>query len=616
MSALNDLSTAQGVDRYVGQKVSAEIARQRPAPRYAVVKGIDADKKIAEVSYIGEDSVVKVPYSNVIPNEVGQEVRIEGVPGDRYITAIRGMSADEAGILDLGENLETTKTDIADALAGNYAGEDSILNQIQEWAQSILGGGVGEFIGSIFTGGGLFNLGQLTSGPINLISYTGEFDLAGTVREGEGWSWDEFNGHTNPGSAKFSAAEAIGGNLTPPRPARVEPGKSYPVEVWVKWEDLISVNEAFAIDVSWYRSDRTLISTSVAASKISPLSNSDWVKLSGTVTAPSGAFWGAVFFRVAPTTSSGYVWFDDVGIFSDQASLPQVLIANLPEDLQNILGWLESLVDQLLGALGIPQLGSLFDKIADLSDEIESWFGDTQFLSGDFDDLVYDLLHNPVAVLGSLPQSAISGLSGIIGNFSTMFSQFSDIAQGLAVVPVNDIVSGFKDGFSGLRNSVSGVVQEAIDSAVEAVVDGLNGIGDFSSMIVSSVNGMINNIISSIFGDGGTKWGQEVLVASGPVTTGPNDIPLGFGMPFSGKITDLSFYSSDHLSTGGGSGATIEVRKNGSQVRTETWVGGNNSKNVTGLNISVSKYDRITFWVTSATSQLANMSISVMGTYV
>lgn len=447
MSALSDLATAQGIDRYVEKKVSTELIRQRPAPRYATVVGIDTDSKIAEVSFVGEDSVVKVPYTNIAPSEIGQEVRIEGIPGDRYITAIRGLSADENKILDLGENLELTKNDIAAALQGDYAGDDPILGQIKDWAEGILGGGVGEFIGSIFTGGGLFNLGQLTNKPINLISYTGEFDLSNTVKTGEGWSWDENEGHTNPGSAKFTASEAVGGVLTPPRPARVEPGKTYPVEAFLKWQDIVATGEAFSIDITWYRRDRTQISTTVAASISDPASSADWYKLSGNVIAPEDAFWAAVFFRVGPLVTAGYVWFDDVGIFANQASLPQILIANLPEDLQNLFGWLEALVNQFLGALGIPAIGTLFDKIADLSDEIESWFGNTESLAGDFSDLIHNLINNPIAVLGAIPQALVTGLPSALTDFLSMFGQFSDISQGIPTIPINSLVQGFKDGW-------------------------------------------------------------------------------------------------------------------------------------------------------------------------
>lgn len=85
-------------------------------------------------------------------------------------------------------------------------------------------------------------------------------------------------------------------------------------------------------------------------------------------------------------------------------------------------------------------------------------------------------------------------------------------------------------------------------------------------------------------------------------------------MPFSGKITDIELYSNDHIGSGS---IVVEARRNGTAIQTMTWNGGNNRfTGASGLALSVSKGDRITFYVTSATSQAANMSVSVMGKYV
>lgn len=603
-----DLITAQEIDRYTTKKISNELVKQRPGPKYAIVKSIDNDSGIAEVSYVGEDSIVKVPFGIAAPTEIGQEVRIEGVPGDRFITSVRGTTAVEQSVEDNADQIEQNKTDIFDALLGNYLGNDNILLQLQEWAAG-LGGAVVDFIGSIFNGGGLFNLGQLTTGSINLISYEGQFDIAKTVKIGEGWSWDGDIGHGAPGCAKFSGADAIGGVLTPPTPARVEPGKNYTASAWAKWADLLAVG-TIAVDVKWYRADKTEIST-VEATRLQIGGSGDWSPMSGDIVAPPGAYWAAVFLRADGDVSEGVVWFDDVGLYSEQASLPQMFIANLPQDLQNLFGWLENLVDQLLGVFGLSGVGSLFDKIFDLTDEFDAWFGDSQGLLGSFDDLVGNLLNDPLSVIGTLPQQIISGLPQALNDLA---NNFGGILQSLLgdYTGSNSDLLGIQDWASG----ISGLVDGAVNAAVDAVVNGMNGIGAFANAITAAISAAIQSALGAIFGDGGTKWGQEVLVASGPVTTGPNDIPLGFGMPFSGKITDLEFYSSEHLAVGSGSSATIEVRKNGTTIQTVTWNGGTSSRVIGGLNLSVARSDRITFWVTNITSQMANMSASVMGKYV
>ena len=96
MSDLNDFITAQRVDKAIEKKVTTQLNKQRPVAKYAVVKSIDNNTRSAEVVYIGESDPVRIPFGLVGPNEVGQEVRIEGTPGDRYITGIRGTTRVEA----------------------------------------------------------------------------------------------------------------------------------------------------------------------------------------------------------------------------------------------------------------------------------------------------------------------------------------------------------------------------------------------------------------------------------------------------------------------------------------------------------------------------------------
>lgn len=491
--------------------------------------------------------------------------------------------------------------DLLQALKGEYSGGDSVLAAIQQVARGFT---------SVLQGGPLINLGQLTTQPINLLP-SGTFDTDTTVLLGEGWLHDPAVGRTSPGSARFDASGEAG-VLYPPAPGEVEAGKKYTATVYVSWNGISGAGtDAFHPVVRWYDSGDAQIAETVMPTVSSPgvSSSGNWAKLElENMTAPSNARYGRVLFQVKAGIN-GQVWWDDAGLWAEQQTLPQTVIEGLADSLQAVIDWTQALVDSLLGALGIPAMGDLFDRITDLSDEIGSWFDDTEGLAGDFSNLVNGLLSNPASLLGDLPKSKITDLVGDLSNFTTMFSQFAGIANGDAITPINSVVQMFKDGWLGVGTQAS-------DAAVNAVIDGLQGIGAFAAAIDAAVRALINSIIANIFGDGGTKWGQEVLVASGPVTTGPNDIPLGFGMPFSGKITDLSFYSSDHVSTGSGSKLTIEVRKNGTTIRTEDWTGGTNSKNVMGLNLSVAKYDRITFWVTTATSQAANMSVSVMGAYV
>lgn len=121
MSTLDDFYTAQRLDKIIETKVDSILNKKRPAPRYAVVKEINTDEKYAMVSYIGEDSIVKIPYGSVAPENVGDAVRIEGVPGDRYISDVLG----DTKLKILANLAKDTAEDIKTGITSGYDGTDS-----------------------------------------------------------------------------------------------------------------------------------------------------------------------------------------------------------------------------------------------------------------------------------------------------------------------------------------------------------------------------------------------------------------------------------------------------------------------------------------------------------
>lgn len=168
-------------------------------------------------------------------------------------------------------------------------------------------------------------------------------------------------------------------------------------------------------------------------------------------------------------------------------------------------------------------------------------------------------------------------------------------------------------------NSALSAAQGAIDSAVQIVINGLNNIGQAADPILSAIDSLIDAIFGSGTSSGSTpvvRWSQEVLLCAGPVTTGPNDIPLGFQSPYGAVITSINARSSDHLSTGSGSKIVMQTLKNGTVIHTATWNGGNNTYSSGALNLTgINTGDVITFNVTEASSQMANMSVTVAGRY-
>lgn len=97
----SSFSTAQQIDARIRAIVGEELRKQRPAARYAVVNEILDDERAVMATFIGEDTPVRIPYLDVKPATVGQEVRVTGVGSDRVIDGIRGTSDTEARAADL-----------------------------------------------------------------------------------------------------------------------------------------------------------------------------------------------------------------------------------------------------------------------------------------------------------------------------------------------------------------------------------------------------------------------------------------------------------------------------------------------------------------------------------
>lgn len=106
MATWDDFSTAQRTREAMAKVAREEINRQRPAPRYAVVQSIDMDDRSIMGVFVGESEAVRIPFLDVIPSTVGQEVRVTGVGSDRVVDGIRGTSDSESRVAALeAENI-------------------------------------------------------------------------------------------------------------------------------------------------------------------------------------------------------------------------------------------------------------------------------------------------------------------------------------------------------------------------------------------------------------------------------------------------------------------------------------------------------------------------------
>lgn len=498
---------------------------------------------------------------------------IKTAPGDWLAAGtdfVLGIAADFRSLLE--------------ALGGQYTGDDEILKGIQSIAgtfRSVLNG--------------VIPIGLLAPTTPNLLP-NAHFDGAVSIVEGDGWTHDPEVGRNSAGAARYDCTGVAGMQLS--TPIQVSEGQKVAAEVWTRWAGVTSASGAgIRLMYRWYSGD-TLVSTTQIAAITEPGTSGGWSKLAAAaIPAPAGVDSVCLALVVDAGLSTGEVWFDDASLTKPTTSLPQQWITGLLDDLGDLgdgiagaITWIKDLIERLTGRART----TITDAIEDIT-EFASQLG--TILSG-----------------GHVQTPLPSLVGATISTIRTMIEQIASIAKGDPITAINATVQAFKDGWTGITGQISNAISNAVDAAVDAIIDGMNGIGSFANAIAQAIRSAINEVIGAIFGDGGTKWGQELYVAAGPVTTGFNDVPLGFGMPFSGKITDVELYSSDHIGTGS---IKIETRRNGTVIHTITWPGGNNRyTGSSGLNLTVAKGDRMTFYVTEATSQAANMSVSVMGKYV
>lgn len=136
---------------------------------------------------------------------------------------------------------------------------------------------------------------------------------------------------------------------------------------------------------------------------------------------------------------------------------PGAVVEDVANLIKNGLDSLQSLIQSLLGMLGIDIEGTLLDQIFDLVDGFDEWFGDFNILQGGFDDLA--------------------------GRFEDLIGQFFEAFQG--AIPI----------FSSLDEMISAVLNlfQSIPFLNIGGVAGPSNIGD-------SVRGVIDQLVSGFLG--------------------------------------------------------------------------------------------------------------------
>lgn len=103
-SGFESLALAKQFRAWITAEVAAQIQKIAPRRRIAEVVSIDLESRRAEVTYVGETSVVSLPFNVAMPSYVGQYVVIDGPPQDRSIVDVLGESGVEQRIGEVEES--------------------------------------------------------------------------------------------------------------------------------------------------------------------------------------------------------------------------------------------------------------------------------------------------------------------------------------------------------------------------------------------------------------------------------------------------------------------------------------------------------------------------------
>lgn len=174
-----------------------------------------------------------------------------------------------------------------------------------------------------------FHFGAMPAGAVastpthasNLVN-EGAFRAAITVAEGQGWSYDDVEGRTIPGSLKVVADGAQNEMVANQIPT--VSGQSYNLESQVKWSGLsYTGSDPIAIGITGYSYEPlmktyTELESVDVATLSAPAASGGWTLIAGTYTVPGTATPDVVRFRlkIGGNLAAGSVWFDEVSAVS------------------------------------------------------------------------------------------------------------------------------------------------------------------------------------------------------------------------------------------------------------------------------------------------------------
>lgn len=170
------LTTKQIIEDIVGRSIEA----QRPSYRYAIVQSIDRVNRSCQVVMNGDPDTAAVPCAmgSIQPSKVGQVVRIDGLPGDRFIQDVMGPvylvadSGEVNGDLVLDNGTLFVNGNLGTNVDGLLSGASTRWRNYATWI-----GHNGWFEGS----NGTTNLHYILIGRLCFCRFRLRFDSSGTT---------------------------------------------------------------------------------------------------------------------------------------------------------------------------------------------------------------------------------------------------------------------------------------------------------------------------------------------------------------------------------------------------------------------------------------------------
>ncbi len=355
---------------------------------------------------------------------------------------------------------------------------------------------------------------HLGGGTAELLDDPG-FDAASTFNSGDpNITRNAEFGRSKPGSAEIVAngvAHLVVSNLI-----AVEQGEKLPVGAWVFYEELAASAAPVRVSVRAYHraadDSLTLLSTAQVAALTAtsgesadhPDQDDDWVWLGATYTVP-GPVGGlpvtdvVLEVKVTEDATGGTINVDDATVTKTRDGMPQDWILDLVPDLSNLGDWIEEVVDKALEGLGIPPIGSLFDKMLDFQDGL-----------ADLDNMAGTAWTNANNALTDLANKlGISDWDDWLADATSGWQALLNKFKGGTGATLNDIPTALNNAGQGVRDAIvqalggtgtghtAADVLAALQNIPKAAVDGLTDLSTQSNQIIEILAGNVVTPIDS-----------------------------------------------------------------------------------------------------------------------